>query len=212
MTIPKKSEKVTVPPAVHGGNVYAASRANGRSVSQWIDFSASINALGIPPLVHRALINAIPLSVHYPDPYGEDLRRQLGQSFRVDPESIVLGNGSVELISLLPRALSLRHGLVVGPTFMEFERALSLSGAQCTYLHAEANTRYAPPLDQLRPLLKKRKKSEKIRLATAPHSLEPMDAVFLCNPNSPTGRAVSRSGVRRLLETVSTGEWVLNRR
>ena len=202
MHISKKSPKVTVPPAVHGGNVHGASRAIGRPVSQWIDFSASINSLGLPRLVHRALVKAIPLSVHYPDPYGEDLRKQIGQSFRLDPESIVLGNGSVELISLLPRALSIRHGLVVGPTFMEFERALSISGAQCTYLHAEATDRYAPPLDQLGPMLKKTKKGENVGAATAPHASTPIDAVFLCNPNSPTGRAVSRSGVRRVLQTV----------
>ncbi len=191
-----------IPPARHGGNVHAAARANGRAIPQIIDFSASINPLGVPPLVRRALVNAIPSAVHYPDPYGDDLRKQIGQTFRIDPESIVLGNGSAELISFLPRALSIRHGLVIGPTFMEFERSLALHGAQCTYLHARAADQYAPPLEQVQAMLKKKKRvgrpGRKEKLTTSP----PIDAVFLCNPNSPTGRAVSRSRIRQLLHTV----------
>ena len=58
--------KAPIPPVKHGGNVYAASLSNERPISHIIDFSASINPLGIPPLVRRALLKAIPLSVHYP--------------------------------------------------------------------------------------------------------------------------------------------------
>jgi threonine-phosphate decarboxylase len=202
MKISKRSGRVVIPPAIHGGNVHAASRANGRPIPQLIDFSASINPLGVSPLVQRALVNAIPFSVHYPDPYGDDLRKQIGQSFRVDPESIVLGNGSVELISILPRALSIRHGLVIGPTFMEFERALTLGGAQSTYLHARAADRYAPPVEQVQAMLKKRKYVGRSGTYGRPSPGPPIDAVFLCNPNSPTGRAVTRSGIRQLLQTV----------
>ena len=202
MKISKRPGTVLVPPAMHGGNVHAAARANGRPISQFIDFSASINPLGVPPFVRRALVNAIPYSVHYPDPYGDDLRKQIGQSFRIDPESIVLGNGSAELISILPRALSIRHGLVIGPTFMEFERALALSGAHSTYLHARAADRYAAPLEQVQAMLKKKKSLGRSGTNERPSPRLPIDAVFLCNPNSPTGRAVSRNGIRQLLQTV----------
>ena len=195
-------EKVLISPPPHGGNVYAAARANGRPMPQFIDFSASINPLGVPPLVRRALVNAIPFSIHYPDPDGVDLRKQIGRTFRIDPESIVLGNGSAELISFLPRALSIRHGLVIGPTFMEFERALALHGAQCTYLHARAADQYAPPLEQVQAMLKKRKKVGRSGKNERSSSSPPIDAVFLCNPNSPTGQAVSRTRIRQLLHTV----------
>ncbi len=145
-----------IPPAKHGGNVYAAARTNGRPISHLTDFSASINPLGLPPLARRALIKAIPSSIHYPDPYCDELRKHIGQYFRIDPDCIVVGNGSVELISILPRALLIRNGLIIGPTFMEFERALALNGAQCTYVQANSVDHYAPPIEQVRHVLKKK--------------------------------------------------------
>ena len=44
----------------------------------------------------------------------------------------------------------------------------------------------------------KRRYGKKGRPAPGP----PFDAVFLCNPNSPTGRVVSRANIRQLLQAV----------
>ena len=194
------------PAAIHGGNVHGVARSNGRPISRIIDFSASINPLGLSHRVRRALVDAIPLSIHYPDPKGDDLRKQIGQSFRIDPGTIVLGNGSAELISVCSHVpLVLRHGLVIGPTFMEFERALRLSDARCTYLHASADDRYDPPLEQAGGRLKQRKNVGQVKTGRA-SSRTPIDGIFLCNPNSPTGRAVSPSRIRHLLRRVQQME------
>lgn len=198
--------KVVIPPAIHGGNVHAASRVNGRPIPKLVDFSASINPLGLSPIVRRALVNALPLAVHYPDPSGEELRKQIGAFFCIDPESIVLGNGSVELISLLPRALSIRNGLVIGPTFMEFQRALALTGAQCTYLHAKPGDQFKPPVEQVLHVLRKQKIVARPGSPRRPSSGPPIDAVFLCNPNNPTGQVVSRSAIHRVLQAVQQGK------
>ena len=151
--------RVVIPRARHGGNVHAVAREEHLPVHKLIDFSASINPLGLPSGVRRALVRAIPSSIHYPDPLSTDLRLQIGAFDRIPPDSIVLGNGSAELISVLPRSLSLRHGLVIGPTFMEFERALALAGAHCTYVHAEATDQYDPPIDRVCHILSKGKGS-----------------------------------------------------
>lgn len=195
-------EKTKIPPPIHGGNVYKAAREQGRPVSQFVDFSASINPLGLSPAAHGALVKAIPASIHYPDPFGDDLRKRIGDSLGVDRESIVLGNGSVELISVLARALSLWHGLIIGPTFMEFERALALRGAQCTYVHANAADNYDPPLERVRHILLRTKNAQMKGKKGRSQLGLPIDSVFLCNPNSPTGRAVSRSAIHQLLRTV----------
>ena len=182
--------------------MHAVARENHLPVHKLIDFSASINPLGLPPGVRRALVRAIPSSIHYPDPVGNDLRAQIGAFHRIAPESIVLGNGSAELISILPRSLSLRHGLVIGPTFMEFERALALAGAHCTYVHAEAKDRYDPPVDRVCQILSKGKGRNGTNRSNQRGRAKKIDAVFLCNPNSPTGRALSSASVLRLLNAV----------
>ena len=186
----------------HGGNVHAVAREQQIPIHKVIDYSASINPLGLPAGVRRALVRAIPCSIHYPDPIGNDLRTQIGAIHKIDPESIVLGNGSAELISLLPRALSIRCGLVIGPTFMEFERALSLAGADCLYVHARAEDQYDPPIRDVCNLLSRKQQIRPIKKTGARDDLQRIDTVFLCNPNSPTGRALPVSIIYELLEAV----------
>ena len=193
---------MVIPRARHGGNVHAVAREEHLSVHKVLDFSASINPLGLTSGVRRALVRAIPSTIHYPDPLGNDLRVKIGAFHKIAPDSIVLGNGSAELISVLPRALSLRHGLVIGPTFMEFERALALAEARCTYVHAHATDRYDPPVDRVCQILSKGKVREGKKRSRRRGSASNIDAVFLCNPNSPTGRALPASVVLRLLKAV----------
>ena len=186
--------------------MHAVAREERVPVHKLIDFSASINPLGIPPGVPRAVVRAIPSSIHYPDPVGTELRSQIGAFHRIAPDSIVLGNGSAELISVLPRALIVRHGLVIGPTFMEFERALALAGAQCTYVHAEAKNQYAPPVDRVCQILSQGKGGDGKNRSHRRGNARKIDAVFLCNPNSPTGRALPSAHVLQLLQAVRKGK------
>ena len=63
----------------HGGNIYAASRRTGIPLSQILDFSASINPLGVPKraaLLMKEHINRLP---HYPEPYAEGLAACIGK-------------------------------------------------------------------------------------------------------------------------------------
>ena len=186
-------------PVKHGGNVHVIARKQGRSINRLIDFSASINPLGLSLIVRRAVQQAIPQTIHYPDVDGQSLREQLGMLHGVPEDCLVLGNGSAELISVLPRALGSRHGLVIGPTFMEFERALTQAGAQCTYVHAESHNNYQPPIERVCAMLNGEKGQRGTKRGKNRRSI---DTVFLCNPNSPTGQTVSRNQVHLLLESV----------
>ncbi|WP_447968411.1 threonine-phosphate decarboxylase CobD [Nitrospira sp. M1] len=188
-----------IPSPLHGGNVHAVARSQGRSVQHVLDFSASINPLGLSPSVRRAIQRAIALAIHYPEIDAQSLRAQLAKHHRIPEECLIVGNGSAELISVIPRALGSRHGLVIGPTFMEFERALMLAGAHCTYVHATPNARYAPPIDDVCILLHKQ---SGMRTNPSRRGIHPIDTVFLCHPNSPTGQVISRTSFQQLLESV----------
>jgi threonine-phosphate decarboxylase len=177
----------------HGGNVHAAARASGRRLEQLIDFSASINPLGPSPSALRAILNALPHLVHYPDPDCTELLEALATRWRLTPDRLVIGNGSSELIQWLPRALSIRHALIVGPTFSEYERSVLRAGGSATSIDAGRADGYRPPLDAALDMIRRK-----------------FDAVFLCNPNSPTGQAVGTTDLRRLVEAASdVGLWVV---
>lgn len=162
----------------HGGDVYAASRELGRRVDRLIDFSASINPLGPSPKVWQALSQSRTALQHYPDPVCWDLRKTLALRWGCSLEEIVVGNGSTELIHVLPSVLDLRHLLIVGPTFSEYASAMSRAGGRVTMMCAERRQGYRPPLERVAALLNRTRPGDR-----------GIDAVLLCNPNSPTGQA-----------------------
>ena len=89
----------------HGGLTPAELRALGLPPDQVVDFSASINALGVSPRVVVA-IRRVDLST-YPDPECAELREALGEKLGVPRDSILVGNGSTELmmaISEIPQS------------------------------------------------------------------------------------------------------------
>ena len=188
--------------ATHGGDVYAAARESGRDVRDLLDFSASINPLGPSPAARRTIARANELLCHYPDPACWELRQALATFWHRSPEEFLIGNGSTELIHLLPEALQIRHLLVMGPTFSEYASAMARVGGQTSSVMAARADGYRPPLEQvLEDLAKFRNKR---------NNTNPVDAVMLCNPNSPTGQACDAAMVRKLARQVARlGQWCL---
>jgi len=162
----------------HGGNIHAAAAALGKRPTALLDFSASINPLGLPSKVRRMLIREEKYLIgHYPDPDCGSLRRALASRWKLSPGHFIIGNGSTELIHLLPRALHIRSALVMGPTFSEYGSALNLAGAKVRLVSAVRQDGYRPPLQKAVRWIQ----SEGRRNRSSA-------AVFLCNPNSPTGQ------------------------
>ncbi len=193
--------------AIHGGQVYQVAKQLGRPVETLIDFSASVNPLGPSASVLKAMREAVNGCRHYPDPNSEDLRAQLAYEHKVSEESILVGNGSAEIIRILPKALGLRHACIVGPTFSEFENSLQLAGVSCTGVNAVSAQRYAPPIEKLHVVL------EEWKLALGRKNPKPgiqNRAIFVCNPNSPTGRRIALRDLRKLVEGVNQiGCWMI---
>ena len=166
----------------HGGNVFQASAETGIPVSDMLDFSASINPLGVPDSVAAVIRENIRLLVHYPDPFADGISRDLSQHMGVPARSLVCGNGSTELIYLLARALRPKHVLIPAPTFSEYERACGLiDGSFCIRCHLTAREGFAVDPGQFSA------------------AMAGCNMAFLCNPNNPTGRLLEREAVLDLV-------------
>jgi threonine-phosphate decarboxylase len=169
---------------IHGGNLYRAARERGCRPSDLVDFSASINPLGPSLSILRLLRKSQWMLRHYPDPEAHDLVQALSRRSGLDPACYLIGNGSMELLYLLPIALSITKALIIGPTFSEYERAVSRAGGNGAHVWALREDQYRPPIEEA--------------LAQLQAGTTRFDAVFLCNPNNPTGRMMGKGDLLKL--------------
>ncbi len=161
----------------HGGNIHSFARKYTIPEDNVIDFSASINPLGLSPIVLREIKNIKSSICYYPDPETKKLRETLSSHLNLPQELIICGNGSTELIYLCVRTLKPNTVLIPAPTFSEYERACLLSGAKIKYFRLKQENNF-----DLKPeeFMKR---------------LEGTDIAFICNPNNPTGRLIEREGI-----------------
>lgn len=175
----------------HGGDIHGASFELDRDTCDLMDFSASINPLGMPSAARRAIKDGIESVLHYPDTENRELREAMAARFEVTASSIMVGNGSTELIYLLPRALRPKLALIASPTFSEYERACILSGARVDHFQLKESDGFLPHVDSFSRAMKK------------------ADMAFFCNPGNPSGNALSREKVLLLAREAKKNKCVL---
>src|SRR5581483_11259554 len=157
----------------HGGNLAAVSDQYGWPPEEILDFSASINPFGPPKKARDAFRESFKQITTYPDPDCRRLRRRMGALLSVPEDQILIGNGSTELIFLIPRTLSPRSIFIFYPTYQDYG-----ASAQATRCRVQfALLPLASTVDHFHSALS--------------HARSGVDLVFLCNPNNPTGSCLS---------------------
>lgn len=154
---------LTTPFNEHGG-------PDGRGKAL-LDFSVNSNPFGPPPALLNYLED-VDLS-SYPDPTSREARAALAYYHGVDPERVVMGNGTAELIHRIA-ACYLQPGkrvVVATPSFGEYARASRLYGAEVKKVNC---------YDGKHPDVSK--------LIESVRKLKPT-LVWLCHPTNPTGHA-----------------------
>jgi histidinol-phosphate/aromatic aminotransferase/cobyric acid decarboxylase-like protein len=120
----------------------------------------------------------------YPQPWAAGARAALARVCDVEPEQLIVGHGSTELIwsAVALLANDPRPLLVAGPTFSEPALAARAFGVPCVELRSQAETEFAPDLNQLARAIEQ-------------HDAQ---AVYLCQPNNPDGGCVPAARLREL--------------
>ncbi|MCF6411681.1 threonine-phosphate decarboxylase CobD [Pseudalkalibacillus salsuginis] len=152
-----------------------------------IDFSANINPLGPPPELEARWMEIFRRITDYPDPDATELKKTISEIEQVEPPSILIGNGGADLISLVSRMLSGKNVLIIQPTFSEYEKNCHLNGCKIHYHHLEAPD-WEMNVEQLQ------------------NKLKGIDALFLCNPNNPTGVQYHFESIIQLLKASKEAE------
>src|SRR6476660_3593511 len=68
----------------------------------------------------------------YPEPLGDTFRQAAGQVLGVPPESILIGNGSDDVLTILTRTFVPEGGLIVSPTpsYILYRSLAEIQGAR----------------------------------------------------------------------------------
>ena len=107
-------------PQDHGGNRREVLAHYG--LEGVLDFSASINPLGQPEGLQEWVQSHWEDVLHYPDRGAEDFAKVVARSFGVPRPSVLVGNGSAELIDLVLRGLEPARVVLTPPDFGLYER------------------------------------------------------------------------------------------
>ena len=176
-----------MPEYVHGGDVYSYAERCG---AMPLDLSANISPFGIPEAVRQAMHAAVEDCTRYPDPFCRAVRRAIGAAEGVDPDWIYCGNGAADVLDRLAAVLRPRTALLTAPTFAEYERTLAGAGLRFHQLHADEGFAV----------------TARLLADITPDT----DAVYLCNPNNPTGRTIEPQVLHRVVEKCAeNGAWLI---
>jgi histidinol-phosphate aminotransferase len=113
----------------------------------------------------------------YPDPTGRAFRQVAARVLGIDPDSILIGNGSDDILTILTRAFVPEGGLIVSPTpsYVLYRSLAEIQGARFVQVP------YKPDWGLPRPW-----------------PVEAADLTFIANPNSPSGTCISAADLSHL--------------
>ena len=158
----------------HGGDIY------GDEIL--LDFSANTNPFGTPQGVLDAVCSALPEMHRYPDPYCRKLTQAIADFEGVPREYILCGNGATDLIYAYCEAVRPKVAIELAPTFSEYTLGLKRVGCQVERYYLKPEKDFTLEDGFLAFLAEKKP-----------------EAVFLCNPNNPTGKIVDTELMKQIL-------------
>ena len=158
---------------------YVGGEASVPGVNRSYKLSSNEGAFGVPPLAQKALREVAAETFRYPDGGADRLREAIGKRWDLDPARIVCGAGSDDLLY----QLCLAYG-GPGRDIIMSEHGFTIYFIAGTY----AGSRVVKvPERNLQPNL------DAMLAAVSPST----KAVFIANPNNPTGAMITEAEMAR---------------
>ncbi|UNC91441.1 histidinol-phosphate transaminase [Candidatus Contubernalis alkaliaceticus] len=162
-----------IKPYVPGKPIEEVERELG--IKDVIKMASNENPFGPSPRALEAMREALHKISMYPDGNCFYLKDMLAEMLFVEPDNLVVGNGSDEILKLLAEAF-LDPGdeiVIAQPSFSEYEFVGKIMGANCVFVPLKDFTHDLESMG--------RAVTEKTKI------------VFICNPNNPTGTIVTKA-------------------
>lgn len=170
-------------PQFHGSDLEEIEKYYHIAKEEIIGFGANVNPLGLSEHVKKELTGHLDIISTYPDRKYTSLRQAISDYCHVDPSHIVVGNGSTELISLLIEHRHPKKALLLGPTYSEYERELSLCGGKMECYNLSAQQDFRLDIKDF-----------------CNHLDDAVDLLIICNPNNPTSSALTAAEMEEIVK------------
>jgi histidinol-phosphate aminotransferase len=161
---------------------YKPGKSTAEGVANPVKLSGNENILGCSPLAREAYLAAAGQLNLYPDGRGGPLRAAIAERYRLEPERLVLGCGTDEILHLINQTF-----LEPGDNIVQGQYAFGAYGIGARACQAEVRSAPEPNLrvdvERILELV-----DERTRL------------VFVTNPANPTGTFNTEAELRRLHE------------
>ena len=167
----------------HGSDLEAIEKYYHIKKEDIVSFSANVNPLGISYQLRSTLADNLDAITTYPDREYTALRTCIATYAGTQPENVIVGNGSTELISLFIQTKHPKKALVLGPTYSEYEREIALGGGTTLYYPFKEENGFHMDVEDF-----------------CKHLSDQLELLVLCNPNNPTSTAITCSQMRRILD------------
>lgn len=168
----------------HGGNIDAFIKKNRLDIDAAgvIDLSVNTNPFKYPGGLIEHLKNRMGCIDEYPDVDASALRASFAACHGLEPENIIVGNGTTEILYMIPRAFDAKEAVCAAPAYSDYADAVEMAGG------AMRRFTLAPERDfELT--------AEAVRRAAAAAG-----AVFICHPNNPNGRLAPVDDVKSVIQ------------
>ncbi|MGH8677549.1 MAG: histidinol-phosphate transaminase [Burkholderiales bacterium] len=174
-----------IAPYQPGKPISELARELGLDEANIVKLASNENPLGASPRALQAMRPALDDVGRYPDGNGFELKQALAKRFGITQDSIVLGNGSNDVLELAARAFLAPGASAVFSrhAFAVYGLATQASGATSIEVPARS---FGHDLEAM---------ARAVRDDTR--------VVFIANPNNPTGTWVAPEVVRKFLEKLS---------
>jgi histidinol-phosphate/aromatic aminotransferase/cobyric acid decarboxylase-like protein len=171
----------------HSPSMLALRRAAGTGAAPIHDFCIPVNPYFPPPAMLAAIRARLVEALTYYPSSNEGIAAALAEALGLDPDTVVVGNGSTELLTWIDWLLV--HGAIATPvpTFGRWTDHPREIGRRLVVWRLRAECGFALDVDRF----VRRVRHHGCRAAA------------ICNPNNPTGALVPQGDLVRLLDELS---------
>lgn len=177
----------------HGANAAALYKSlNIEMPATVYDLSENVNSEGLPKAVMTqwpALLNHV---TSYPHEQAEPFRSEVASKHGLPADAVVVTNGAAEGLMALAQYFNGQQIALFEPSFSEYRRTLTQQNCTIHSIVAEQIENYSYNKETLH------------------ETLEKVDAVYICNPNNPTGVLLEKSWIESLLQHYHSTTFVVD--